>query len=257
MRRMILRWVALAALLTLAALGSMRLGEWQLDRLDQRRDRNSAVTANEGLPPVPWGEVMGGPLDEADLWRRVSIVGTYTGEQFQVRYRSLDSNPGIEVAAILRTTDGRELIIDRGFIPREAGKPDTEVLPPPPTGKVTVLGYVHRDEQGDDGAIVPHDFRVRLINSGAIGTSLGRELVPGYVVLISSEPANGDVLQPVGVPDLSEGNHFSYALQWFAFGAIALIGIVVLIRADLKDHQKAQARARRQEQARVGADATD
>ncbi len=255
MRRMILRWVALAVLLTLAALGSMRLGEWQLDRLDQRRSRNAAVTANEGLPPVPWTDLMGGTLDEANLWRRVTVVGTYTGEQFQVRYRSLDNNPGIEVAAVMRTTDGRELLIDRGFIPREAGKPDTEALPPTPTGQVTVLGYVHRDEEGDEGAIVPHDFKVRLINSGAIGASLGRDLVPGYVVLISSEPANGDTLLPVGVPDLSEGNHFSYALQWFAFGAIALVGIGVLIRADLKDHRKAQARARRQEQARVDVDA--
>lgn len=257
MKKMVLRWLALAVFLSLAAFASVKLGEWQLDRLEQRREGNATVSGNEQRPPVPWSEVMGSTLGADDLWRRVTVTGTYTGEQFQVRYRNLDSHPGIEVAAVMLASDGREVIINRGFIPRETGKPDTEVLPSPPAGEVTVLGYVHRDEQGDDNAVVPHDFKVRLINSGAISTSIGRDLVPGYVTLISSDPANGESLQPVGVPDLNEGNHFAYALQWFAFGGIALVGIVVLIRADLKDHRKAQERSRTRGQAAVGSNARD
>ncbi|GAB3822347.1 SURF1 family protein [Tessaracoccus terricola] len=240
---MILRWVALAVFLSLVAFACVKLGEWQLDRLEQRRASNETVVANEGLAPVPYRDVMGGPIADEAQWQRVELTGTYTGEQFQVRYRNYDDSAGIEVAAVLTTLEGDELIVNRGFIPRQAGQPDTEVLPEPPAGEVAVMGYVHRDEQGDDTAVVPHEFKVRLINSEAIAESLGRELLPGYVILSTSSPANGEDLVPMEPPVLDEGNHFSYALQWFAFGAIAVIGIGVLIRADLQDRRKARQKA--------------
>ncbi|TRY18950.1 SURF1 family protein [Tessaracoccus rhinocerotis] len=243
MKKMILRWVALAVFLSLVAFACVKLGEWQLDRLEQRREGNSAVVANEGLAPVPYREVMGSPIADDEQWQRVELTGSYTGEQYQVRYRNYDDSAGIEVAAVFETLEGDSVLVDRGFIARQAGQPDTEVLPEPPTGEVAVMGYVHRDEQGDETAVVPHDFKVRLINSEAIGASLGRVLLPGYVILATSDPANGEALVPMEPPTLDEGNHFSYALQWFAFGGIALIGIGVLIRADLQDRKKARQRA--------------
>lgn len=243
MKKMILRWVGLAVFLSLVAFACVRLGEWQLDRLEERREGNSAVVANEGLPPVPYGEVMGGPIADGAQWQRVELVGTYTGEQYQVRYRNYEKQAGIEVVSVVRTLEGDEVLVNRGFIPRKQGQPDTEVLPEPPAGEVAVMGYLHRDEQGDDTAVVPHEFKVRLVNSEAIGASLGRDLLPGYVILATSAPGNGDILVPMEPPTLNEGNHFSYALQWFAFGAIALVGIVVLIRADLQDRKKDRKRA--------------
>lgn len=263
MKKLILRWVGLAVFLSLVGLACVRLGEWQLDRLAQRQEANAVVLSNENRPAVPWTEVMGEPIADDAQWQQVTLSGTYTGEQYQVRYRNHDRQAGIEVAAVFETTRGDEILIDRGFIPRQSGQPDTEVLPPPPTGEVSVLGYVHRDERGDDTAVVPHEFKVRLINSEAIGTSLGRDLVPGYVVLRESTPDNGADLVPLTPPVLDEGNHFSYALQWFAFGVIAVVGIAVLIRADLKDRRKDQERERRLEARRtarktaVGADAAD
>jgi len=262
-KKLILRWVGLAVFLSLVGLACVRLGEWQLDRLDQRRAANAVVLDNENRPAVAYTEVMGGPVDDDDQWQQVTLTGTYTGEQYQVRYRNHDKQAGIEVAAVFETTSGDELLIDRGFIPRQAGQPDTEVLPTPPAGEVSVLGWVHRDERGDDTAVVPHEFKVRLINSEAIGTDLGRDLLPGYVVLRESTPGNGEGLIPLTPPVLDEGNHFSYALQWYAFGAIAVIGIAVLIRADLKDRRKDQDRERRlaarraaRKAAAGGADAT-
>lgn len=251
MKKLILRWVALAVFLSLVAFACVKLGEWQLDRLEQRRDANDAVVANEDKEPVPYQEVMGAPIADDEQWQRVELTGSYTGEQYQVRYRNYEKSAGIEVAAVFETVEGDEVLVNRGFIKRERGKPDTEVLPEPPAGEVTVMGYLHRDERGDDTAVVPHNFKVRLINAGEIGASLGRELLPGYVILSTSTPGNGDVLVPMEPPTLNEGNHFSYALQWFAFGGIAVIGIGVLIRADLQDRKKAKQKA--QKQARITA----
>nr|WP_255622286.1 SURF1 family protein [Tessaracoccus sp. OS52] len=242
---MILRWVALAVFLSLMAFLFVKLGEWQLSRLEERREANAVVEANRDKPSVGYREVMGGPISDGMQWQRVELRGTYTGEQYQVRYRTYADAPGIEVVAVLETVEGDEVLINRGFIARQTGQPDTEDLPAPPVGDVQLTGYLHRDERGDDTAVVPHDFKVRLINAGAIGESLGRELLPGYLVLIESDPDNGEALEPMAPPILDEGNHYSYALQWFAFSVIALVGIVVLIRADLKDRRKAQARAER------------
>ena len=248
MKRLVLRWIALAVFLILLALVFARLGEWQLARLDETREQNQAVADNRDRPVVDHFEAMGEPVTDEEQWQRVRLVGSYTGVQYRVKYRNHDG-PGIEVLSIFETTSGDTVLVDRGFIPKQQGKPDTEILPPVPDGEVETIGYLRRDERAKTNAITPRDFQVRFISSDAIGASLGTELLPGYVILIESTPGNGDVLQPISPPLDSEGNHFSYALQWYAFGAIALIGIVVLIRSDLKDRRKAQRRAERRARA--------
>lgn len=164
MKKLVLRWVALAVFLVLVAALFVRLGEWQLDRLEGTRQRNEVVAANQDRPVVNYREAMGEPVAETEQWQRVLLLGTYTGEQYQVRYRNQDG-PGIEVVAVLETSAGDTVLVDRGFIPREKGKPDTEVLPAVPGGEVEVTGFLHRDERGKDTAIVPHEFKIRLINS--------------------------------------------------------------------------------------------
>lgn len=242
MRKLVLRWVALAVFLILMATVFVRLGEWQLDRLEGTRERNDVVAANRDLPVLDYRDVMGGPVVESGQWQRVHVSGTYTGEQYQVRYRNQDG-PGIEVLAVLESDSGDTVLIDRGFIRRQIGKQDTEVLPDVPAGEVEVIGFLRRDERGDETATVPYEFKVRLINSPAIAASLGRDVVPGYVSLIESTPGNGSGLDPITPPMPSEGNHFSYALQWFSFSVIAVGGIFVLIRADLADRRKEKRRA--------------
>ena len=244
MKKLVVRWAALAIFLVLLAVVFVRLGEWQLDRLEGLRDRNDVVATNKEEPVVDYREAMGEPIVEAEQWQRVRLVGTYTGQQYQVRYRNQEG-PGIEVLAVLETRQGDTVLVNRGFIPRERGRPDTEALPQVPPGDVEITGFLRRDERGKDTAVVPHDFKIRLINSAAIGDSLGRDVLPGYVTLLESTPDNGDELAPIEAPAPSEGNHLSYALQWFAFSVIALGGIFVLIRADLADRRKEQRRAER------------
>lgn len=242
MSRQALRWVAMGLLVVVLVVTFVNLGRWQLDRLEQRRDRNSAVVAHEHEPVRPYAEVMTGVVEDDDQWYRVTATGTYEPEQFQVRYRSLDGAYGSEIVGVLRTDDGNLLLVNRGFLPREAGYPDGE-MPPVMTGEVAVTGYVRRNDRGDENAMTPHENQVRLINSDVLGAALGATLVNGYVSLIESTPADPSGLTPIGVPTLNEGSHFSYALQWFSFSVIAVAGLGVLIRADIRDRRKARAKA--------------
>lgn len=239
-KKMLIRWAALIALIAVLAYLFVQLGEWQLRRLDERRHTNAVVVEHAEQDPVPYQRVMDKVITDDDQWQVVTVTGEYTGETYQARYRNQDG-PGTEAVSPMRADDGRTVLISRGFIPRPQGQPDP-APPAPPTGEVTVTGYVHRDERGKDEAIVPHEFNIRLINSEAIGKDLGTELVNGYVAAFESSPTDDALLEPISLPPLDEGPHQSYAWQWFAFAVMAVIGVGFLIRADIKDHRKTQAR---------------
>ncbi len=243
MRSLILRWIGLAACLALLAWAFVNLGFWQLDRLDQRRSLNTSVQTHEGAPVVAWEAALAATVDDTGAWQRVSATGVFDAEhQFVIRYRSQGGLTGYEVVTPLRTAQGT-VLVDRGFAQRPAGEDFPTLAPPPPGGQITLVGYVRRGEQGDDTAVVPVDGQVRLINPTALAASLPYPVATtGFLSAISLDPPASAGLTPVTPPQLNEGNHFSYALQWFAFAALAVIGLVVFIRADLRDRRRAAAR---------------
>lgn len=234
-RRLWPRWVALAVLVVTLVIAFVNLGYWQLDRLEQRRERNEAVAVHENAPVLEWSEVFGPEITEADQWQRVRVSGVFDGEhQFVVRYRSNNGQSGYEILTPLRTEDGRHLLVNRGFGVRPSDQDFPTTAPPAPTGQVTIVGHVRRNERGPENAAVPVNGLVRLINSDAIAQALPYPLVNGYVGVLELTPPSGGDLVPVMPPELTEGNHLSYAVQWFMFSAMAAVGLVVLIRSDIR-----------------------
>lgn len=245
-RKLWLRWALLALFVLALVVTFINLGQWQLNRLDERRDANATVVAHESAPVRPYAEVMNKVIADDDQWHRVTVTGTFDADhQLIARYRSFEGNTGWEVVTPLLADDGRTVLIDRGFATRAPGTDFPSVAPPPPAGTVTVTGYVRRNERGTATALTPAEGTVRLISSEAIGAWLGKPLVDGYIGLISVEPAQADGLSALHPPKLTEGPHLSYAMQWFTFTIIAGIGLVVLIRNDIRDRKKAEARAAR------------
>ena len=239
MRRLWLRWAGLVVFVVVLGMVFVNLGQWQLDRLDQRRTRNEATLANETKPVRPLAEVFTGEITDADQWQRVEARGTFDGEhQFVVRYRHNGGAEGYEVVTPLRT-DAGVVLVDRGFVEASASE-IPRVAPPPPSGEVTVVGHVRRNEQGRRAATTPVDGQLRLINSDAIGAVLGYPLLNGYVGLLEVTPPRparscrwscrrSPRVRTSGTPCSGSGSP-----------AIAVAGIVVFIRGDL--------RARREEQ---------
>lgn len=218
------------------------LGRWQLDRLEWRRHHNEVVVAHASAPVVEFTDAFTGPVEDDAQWQRIRVSGRYDADrQIQVRYRNQNDQRGVEVLTPLHATDGRTVLVDRGFLAQQPGQPPPEALPPPPDGEVTVVGFVRRNERGRANAVNPVDQRVRLINAPAVAATLPYPVVDGYLGLISSEPAQEGGLQPMVPPELTEGPHLSYAVQWFAFTLIAVVGLVVLIRGDLRDRRAARA----------------
>lgn len=254
------RWVGLVIFAAVLVTAFVRLGDWQLNRLEQKRTRNATIVAQQQAPVATFDEVFGGPITPDKQYRRVRVEGTFdAAHQVQVRYRSNNGATGYEVVVPLQTTSGRWLLVDRGFAARPSNGPlpTASEVPAPPTGAVAIEGYVMVDEPGQPDAITPAEGSTRLVNPAAIATWSGRPLVDGYLNATSIAPAQDGGLEPVALPELSEGPHLSYAIQWFCFAAIGVGGTFILIGKDAREiitgRRRRRARAEAAESATTAA----
>jgi cytochrome oxidase assembly protein ShyY1 len=222
------RWLGLALAVLALVVAAVRLGGWQFDRLDERRATNVATEANLAAEPVPV-ESLVSPDDEVDddmEWRTVTATGTYDGDaELYVRNQSReDEGPGVSLVVPLTTDSGDVVLVERGWLSTATAPTQLPEVDPPPTGQVTVTGWLRRDSEAGPEATAPVDGTVRAVDSDAIGESLGRELLPGYIALSEQVPAPDESLAPQLQPDLGRGPHFFYGLQWWFFALLAVVG---------------------------------
>ncbi|MBS4753910.1 SURF1 family protein [Nocardioides sp. zg-ZUI104] len=218
------RWGLFFLAVLVVAGGTWWLGEWQFGRLEDRKDSNAVVRANEERAAVQVSEVLapGRAVAKDDEWRLVTATGKYdVDDTVVVRYRTRKSQPGVEVVVPLVTTDGTTLLVDRGWYATDDPQIGPDELPAPPSGEVTVTGWVRSDGTGASTAVTGRS--TRAIASGPIGEAIGQEVFGGFMALKSEDPAPAEELAPVTLPELGQGPHFFYGLQWWFFGVLAFI----------------------------------
>ena len=207
------------------AWAAWRLGEWQFHRLEERKERNAVIERNESQEPVPVTDVMAldRDLGSEDQWKRITATGIYAVEDtVVVRYRTREGAPGVDVVVPLELADGSSVLVDRGWFATDNRGTTPDDVPAPPSGEVTIEGWVRQDATGDSTAVT--DQSTRAISSEQIGKALDREVVTGFVDLRSESPEPADKLLPVELPEIDNGPHFFYGLQWWFFGVLALFG---------------------------------
>ena len=245
LRHMISRqWIVATLLVLAAAAVCARLGIWQLDRLDQRRAFNNQVTSMRALSPLDLNAD-----DASDLtgmeYRAVVVRGTYDFEnQVALRNQYFDGRYGYHLLTPLLLPDGRAVLVDRGWIPAEgndtpAGWSRYATASPAEVRGVMRLGQEKADLGGvPDPTLTPGQSRLDLwnfVNLERIGAQLPYALLPVY---IQPDVDANDVEPPIPyqpVIELTEGPHFGYALQWFTFAAILLIGYPFYIRKQITE----------------------
>ena len=230
----------LAALITLMALVMVGLGFWQLDRLGQRRAQNALITARLAAAPVDLNQAPAADLPE---YQPVRLRGTYDfSQEIVLRNRAHLGSPGVHVLTPLRLSGSDQaVLVDRGWIPYTDAAPEDRLAYPPPQGEVTLTGLV-RPPQQREFAFLPADptlspaqprvdawFRVDL---DQIQDQMPYPLLPFYV---EASPGPDPSQLPMSSPalDLSEGPHLGYAIQWFAFALILVVGSLALRRQRL------------------------
>ena len=171
---------------------------------------------------------VGEPVAAAEEYLVVEATGTYAVEDTViVRYRTRQGAAGVDVVVPLELADGSSLLVDRGWYATGNRGVTTTDVPEPPIGEVTVTGRVRRDATGDSTAVA--DQSTRAISSVEIGEALDREVLSGFVDLVSESPEPAEPLEPAEEPELDDGPHFFYGLQWWFFGALAIFGFLYLV----------------------------
>ena len=223
------RWLLFAAVVAVMALGAWRLGEWQFDRLEQREQRNAWVEANLAAAPAPVADVLSDdPLAPSQEWRRVEARGVYDPAGTIVwRYQVRDRQSGVDVVTPLVLPDGRAVLVDRGWVATDDPSFSPDDAPPPPTGPVTVVGWARADSTGRHTEVT--DGSTRELSSREVQGHVDHELLAGFVDLETQTPAAATPLETTELPDLGEGPHFFYGLQWWFFGALAIGGFLYLV----------------------------
>lgn len=221
------RWIGFALFVAVLSTICIMLGNWQLQRLHDRLDQNKIISANLGSDPVPIDDIQDAPRStlETQEWKRVRVIGEYdVSRQVVLKYQTRDEGPGVNVVTPLVTSSGRAVLVDRGWMESDNNTGPVTDVPAPPAGQVAVTGWWRRDSEAKTSAIEPQQGQVRAISSAGIGTSLDRPVYRGYLNLREQQPTSQESLLAEPRPEMGQGVHFFYALQWYFFAGLAIFG---------------------------------
>ncbi|MBE8523763.1 SURF1 family protein [Amycolatopsis sp. H6(2020)] len=233
-------WLALTAVVfTFAVCCFTLLSPWQFSRNTEREQQNSALETSFTAAPVPLAQLLPpgsvpGPHTE---WHLVSITGQYLPDKEVVaRLRTVQGEGAFEVLTPMRTTDGTVVLIDRGYV-RLDSKSAALPFAPPPAGTVQVTARVRADETDPKNRAAFADastggqLQSYVVDSRVVARAGGLDIRPGYFQLDLGQPG---VLGALPLPQTDSGPFLSYALQWIAFGAMALLGWLYFTVRELK-----------------------
>ena len=213
-------------LLTLAAIVLfIDLGLWQWHRAQQKQ----ALAAGFEAGGRAVSELGARSTSEMPRYTQVRLQGIYDGaHQFLLDNMSHGGQPGFEVLTPLRLADGRTLIVNRGWVPltaRRSQLPDVALdvaAPQTPLGRLDdlpvagiALGHV------PPAADAPWPRLTSFPTMGDLSAALGQPLQSRQLLLDPAQPAG--YLRDWHPTGLGPTRHLSYAIQWWAFGALALV----------------------------------
>ncbi len=231
------RWIIGHLVAVLAIVIFVNMGFWQIRRLHERQAFNEILTSRTTAAEQPLDQALseyGPDQDELEL-RTVFASGEYNvGEEVILLARSYDGISGHHVLTPLELGDGRAVIVDRGWVPIDMNVPGQDSSAPP-GGEVLVHGVLRKTEvRGRFGPTDPAEGRldqIARVDIARLSRQTTSELLPVYVELTAQDPPQPDEYPAiVPLPQPSEGPHRGYAVQWFLFTAVVIVGYPILLR---------------------------
>lgn len=210
------------------------LARWQWHRHQERQNFNATLTARFEESPRPLEELLssGFPLDDVE-WLPAIATGTYLNdESLNVVNVSQFGQAGFDPVTPLRLADSRIVLVNRGFLPLSAANPEA------PSGDVTVVGRIRQPTERRTGAVTdPSEGELRevqRIDIERIARQLDGEVVPVYLEMLTSEPADDPSLSRIAEPEFTLGPHLSYMVQWIVFSIFVVIGWLFVLRREIR-----------------------
>lgn len=198
-----------------------RLGVWQLDRAAQKRELQAQVETRSQAAPLGNAELAS--VTDAMMQRRVDLRGHWLHDRtICLDNRPMNGRVGFFVLTPLQLEGSKQIVlVQRGWVPRDAADRTHVPTVPTPGGDVQVLGRlvpspsrVYELGQGASSAIRQN------LDPQAYGRETGLSLLPAAVL---EAGASGDgLLRDWPAPTVDIQKHYGYAFQWFALCALML-----------------------------------
>ncbi|MFQ5558618.1 MAG: SURF1 family protein, partial [Acidimicrobiales bacterium] len=229
------RWIALHISVVAVVVLMVNLGFWQLRRLDERRADNASIVAASRQDPVDIEALLVGPELPLDHTPAVAVGRYLVDGEFLVANRSYEGQAGYWMVTPLQLTDGRVVAVVRGFVPRLVVAGVDDFSTEAPTGTVTVEGSVFASVGGGRIAVTGEGDPAQLsrLDLDLVPDVAGMRVEPLWLRLDTQQPVQTDLPVPIPPPDLSDGPHLSYAVQWFLFSVSTIVFYVLLLRRGL------------------------
>lgn len=263
------QWIGYFSLLVIFSIACVWFGNWQFERRAEARAEIDRIDNNYDAPAIPLSTAMPNPeqFDVDELkWQTVEVTGTYLGEPFLARNRPGASGVGSQLLHPLQLNDGSVFFVDRGWVPVTGADAIPEALPMPDSGEVTVTARLRASEPELSGR-ESSGRTVASIYLPELATVGGFENVytAAYGQVVTESPTGDTGVLPLR-PVRDEGPHLSYALQWYVFILIGIIGVAYAARQEFRGynaesasvaHEDARRAERKQRRGLTDADIED
>ncbi len=203
--------------------------QWQYHRGVDRHARNTLIEANIAAPNNSLASAV------SDLgkneWRTVSAIGSFKAEQtILLRNRYFEGKYGFELLTLFETSSGQKFWVDRGWLVAGKDALTAPVIPSTPTSEVEISGRLRLDTSLPRGSF----FALPANGTGLISKwNAQKEVVTEgyYLDLLNGSTAELTPSVSAQLPELSDGPHMAYALQWVFFAGLVGYGRILIRRA--------------------------
>jgi len=202
--------------------------QWQYHRGVDRHARNNIIEKRIAQSPIELSTVKG---DLADYeWQRVVVAGTFNPDkQILLRNRYNDGKYGYEVLTLFTSTDKKIFWVDRGWVQAGATATTPPVVTALPSGEVSIFGRLRLDSSLPRGSFFALPGKGEgLVSELNAQSQLDTEKF--YIDLLSGSEKSLTPEVAAQLPELSDGPHMAYALQWIFFGGLVLYGRILIRR---------------------------
>lgn len=202
--------------------------QWQYQRGVDRHARNAVIEARIAKQSIDLVKVTAN-LSEYE-WQQVTTSGSFSNEkQILLRNRYNDGKYGYEVLTYFTSDDNKNFWVDRGWVQAGATATTPPEITAVPTGTVTINGRLRLDSSLPRGSFfaLPGDGQ-GLVSELNAQSQLNTEKF--YIDLLSGSDKSLTPKVSAQLPELSDGPHMAYALQWLFFGGLVIYGRVLIRR---------------------------
>ena len=195
---------------------------WQYQRGVTRHANNFKIESNLSLPKIDLSSISNYEKNE---WRAITAVGYFdTAHDVLLLNRYSDTGVyGYEYLTLFKS-DNRQFWVDRGWV--KAGKNATERPKIPETLKsqVQITGRIRLDSSLPRGSFFALPSSGNLVSKWNLQSKVKTESF--YIDLI--EGPGVTPAAPAQLPELSDGPHMAYALQWLFFAGLIIYGRILI-----------------------------